>query len=207
MATPLVFQFGGEDSACHLSKVERSKLYGYVEKDVVDENEASCRLATLASDGQTLIGSGGSSFAYFDPDGLWCDKGDLQAVDLENEPVEPAKSSFKAPIELTDEATVEDYLSHNIRSVYVLDSPEGFATSLLESLAKGKIYRFPFSYRGGLDPDEGFLFQGKDEAIWLALGKPADIKMVGLAEAAPPVDSNAEEEESGDDDLMDFGLI
>ena len=124
MATPLIFQLNGKDSACHLNKVDRSKLYGYVEKQVVDENEAVCELATLASDGQTLIGSGGTTFAYFDPDGQWCDKGDLQAVGIDNEPVTASLSSFKAPIELTETASVEHYLSHNIRSVYVLKSDD-----------------------------------------------------------------------------------
>ncbi len=207
MATPLIFQFAGEESACHLSKVERSKLYGYVEKEVVDENGNPCSLVTLASDGRTLIGSGGTTFAYFDPDGHWCDKKALQAVDLENEPVNPVGSSFKAPIALTEEVTVEDYLSHNVRAVYTLEAPEGFSKKLVKALEKGTIFHFPFSYRGGLDPDEGFLFQGQDGALWLALGKPTSIAMVGLSESGSAIPSEDEGSDDGEVDLMDFGLM
>ncbi|MFT4639718.1 MAG: hypothetical protein ACI8T1_003043 [Verrucomicrobiales bacterium] len=106
METLLVFQFQGEESACHLSKIERSKLYGYVEKEVIDEDEQKCSLATLAADGQTLIGSGGTTFAYMNPDGLWCDKSELQAVDMENTPITSSPSSFKAPVELSQKASL-----------------------------------------------------------------------------------------------------
>ncbi len=207
MATPLVLQFEGEESACHLAKVDRSKLYGYVEKEVMDENEGPCQLVTLASDGKTLIGSGGTTFAYFDPDGLWCDKSDLQPVDMDGEPITQAASSFRAPIELGDEVSPEDYLSYNIRSVYVLDSPEGFSAKLVEALEAGRIFQFPFSYRGGLDPDEGFLFRDSAGTIWLAIGKQAAIRLIGLAEVGAAVEQPEAEFEDDELDLMDFGLI
>ena len=161
----------------------------------------------MAADGQTLIGSGGTTFAYFNPDGLWCDKKDLQAVDQDNVPITAAASSFKAPVELAREASVEDYLSHNIRSVYVLESPEGFSNKLVRALSEGKIFRFSFSYRGGLEPDEGFLFQGQDDTTWLALGKSTDICMVGLSDSSSVVGEASDEGDEADVDLMDFGLI
>ena len=166
-AKPLIFELGGNEIPCHLSKVDRSKLYGYVDREVLNDSDAPCTLATLASDGQTLIGSGGTSLAYFDPDGQWCDKGDLTAVDQDNEPVKPVGSSFKAPIPLKAKASIEDYLSHNIHNVYLLvaaseddeGAASGLSPDLVAELKKGTIYTFPFSYRGGLDPDTGFLLQ------------------------------------------------
>lgn len=207
MATPLIFQLDGEDSACHLNKVDRSKLYGYVDKEVLDENDAPCELTTLASDGKTLIGNGGTTFAYFDADGQWCDKGDLQAVDLDNQPITAAPSSFKAPIKLTETTTIEHYLSHNVRSVYVLVAEgDGFSPSLVKALKEGAIYTFPFSYRGGLDPDVGFLLQGEDDTIWLALGKPTEIRMASLTDSSETVPDDEGSSDDGDFD-MDFGMI
>ncbi|MFT4639719.1 MAG: hypothetical protein ACI8T1_003044 [Verrucomicrobiales bacterium] len=90
----------------------------------------------------------------------------------------------------------------------MLESPDGFSAQLVDVLKKGKIFRFPFSYRGGLEPDEGFLFQGPDDTLWLALGKPTEICMVGLADSGAVVPD--ESEGGGDEDdvfLMDFGLI
>ena len=206
MAVQLIFRFRGEDSACHLSKVDRSKLYSRVEREVRDEDGEKCREATLAADGQTLIGSGGTSSAYFSADGLWLEKKDLRAVNLENATITPVASSFKAPVELSTEATPEDYLSHNIRAVYVVDSPEGFPDALVKELEAGKICHFPFSYRGGLDPDEGFLFQGQDGTKWLAFGKPAVISMVGLAQGTAE-EPGGEEEAEEELDLMDFDIM
>ena len=103
---------------------------------------------------------------------------------------------------------MEDYLSHNIRSVYVLDSPEGFSDKLVRALEAGKIFRFPFSYRGGIEPDEGFLFTGHDSTIWLALGKPTHIRLVGLSDSSAVVsEASGGDEEEEEVDLMDFGLI
>ncbi len=205
-AKPLILQFEGTDIPCHLSKIDRSKLYGYVEKEVRDENDDPCDLVTLAADGQTLIGSGGSTFAYFSPDGLWCEKSDLRAVNLENEPVTPVTSSFKDPIPLLERASIEDYLSHNIRSAYLLETEDGFPDGLKAALNDGSIYTFPFSYRGGLDPDVAFLLAGTDGVIWMVLGKPTTIGYVGLSESGPAV-SDDDADSGHDIDLMDFGLM
>ncbi|MFP6859046.1 MAG: hypothetical protein VCA73_17335 [Roseibacillus sp.] len=63
-------------------------------------------------------------------------------------------STFKETVELKETATVDEYLDHNIRMVYQLETEDGFPKAPVTELAKGKIYHFPFSYRGGLVPDE-----------------------------------------------------
>lgn len=206
-ATPLVFRLEGEESPCHLTKVDRTKLYGFVEKEVVDEEGAPCRLVTLAADGKTLIAEGGSTFAYMDPDGRWCEKGALQAVDPEGQPVTPVASSFKAPIDLADEVSIEVYLSHQIRSVYVVEAVEALSEKLAAALQGGRIFQFPFSYRGALDPDQGFLLCDPHGTVWLAVGKPADINLVGLSEMAAHAGGGTASGEDDEVDLMDFGLF
>ncbi|MGY8689436.1 MAG: hypothetical protein ACKVHP_17090 [Verrucomicrobiales bacterium] len=101
-----VLHYQNHGNSIGISVSGRSKLYGYVEKEVIDEDEQKCSLATLAADGQTLIGSGGTTFAYMNPDGLWCDKSELQAVDMENTPITSSPSSFKAPVELSQKASL-----------------------------------------------------------------------------------------------------
>lgn len=202
MAKPLVFHFKDGDFAFGLNKVDRSRLYGYKEVEVLDEKGRKCELATLGGDGHTVIGRGGSSFAQLSVDGEWCDKSALKPVDTEGHEITPVPSSYSAPVNLTEPTTVADYLQHNIRLVYVLE-PEGDASPLYEELKGGAIYKFPYSYRGGLEADAGFLIQGADGNFFMAVGNPTRVEFVG-----PTQISTVEEEVDADDaDMMDFDMI
>ena len=125
MAQALTFQFQGQEFACSIKKVDRAKLYGSVQLEVLDENEKPCELATLASDGKTLIPMGGTALAYLSPEGDWREKDALKPVDLEGEEIEPVTSTFKTTTDLVREASYEEYLSHNIRLLYLLSTVEG----------------------------------------------------------------------------------
>ena len=205
MARTLDFKFRDKISACSINKVDRRKLYGYVETEVLDGADQVCELATLASDGRTVIPAGGIALATFAPDGRWLDKSDLSAVDLEGNPIEPVESSFGAPIELTEKVSIEDYLSHNIRMVYALSADDGIDKGLLGELAKGTIFRFEFSYRGGLIADTAFMLEGKDGTIWMAVGSRTDIEYISYEQVGFAV--SPDEDEADDDEGIDFGMM
>ena len=81
------------------------------------------------------------------------------------------------------------------------------AEGLLSELRAGTIYTFAFSYRGGLDPDVGFLLANSEGAPFLAVGKKTRLQFVALPELALP-DAEADlDEESDDEDSMDFGMM
>ena len=69
MAKSLVFQFDGANVAFQMNKIDRSKLYGYKELEILDEQGQTCELATLADDGKTIVGRGGISIGYLSADG------------------------------------------------------------------------------------------------------------------------------------------
>lgn len=202
MAKPLVFRLGETEFAFGLNKIDRDKLYGYKELEVLDDRGRRCELATLASDGHTVIGRGGSSFAQLTVDGEWCDKSDLKPVDSDNREIQPVPSSFSAPVSLAETTTVNDYLQHNIRMVYQLAS-EGDVSEIRRQLTEGVIFKFPYSYRGGLEADVGFLLQGADGNVFLTVGSPTRVAFVGLKEVA----SMEEETELDEAGLMDFDMI
>ena len=179
MAKPLVFQWGDADLTFSLAKVDRSKLYGYKEVEVLDEDGNQCELATLADDGRTLVGRGGTGMGYVDADGRWCEKSALRPVDLEGSEIEPVASSFSAPIKLFETVSADDYLSHNIRLVYQLET-EADDDSLVDELKRGTIFSFPYSYRGGLEADAGFLLMGDDGNLFLAVGQPTKVEFIAL---------------------------
>lgn len=205
MAKPLVLDYQGTELPVALERVDRSRLYGYVDVKALDEQGRPCELCTLAGDGHTIVARGGTAVAYLSPDGLWRAKADLKAVDMHGQEITPVASSFNAPVPLATTATVDEYLSHNIRSVYLLSCEQGLG-ALAEELGRGTIYTFPFSYRGGLEADTAFLLAGAGGGIFLALGRPTDIQFVGLEQAGAVAaeEEGAEEEE---EESMDFGMM
>ncbi len=204
MAKPLVFQFGGRDLAFTLNKIDRSKLYGYKELDVVAEDGQHCELATLADDGCTVVGRGGTGIGQLTADGLWADKKKLKPIDVEGKPIVPVPASNTAPIPLLQKNGFVDYLNHNIRMVYHLISADEVG-DLVEELKNGTLFSFPYSYRGGLVADAGFLLLGEDGDIFLAVGTPADLEFIGLQQSAAVVEDEAVEDDESDD--MDFDMI
>ncbi len=204
MATPLVFRFGQTEIPFRLNKVDRSKLYGYKELEVLDDSGQTCELATIADDGQTIVGRGGVALAMLAPDGRWCERNQLKPVDVDGQTIEPVKSSYGTPVDLATKVTAEEYLSHNIRSIYVLES-ENPSPELQQELEAGTIYSFPYSFRGGLEADCGFLLMSADKVVFLAVGSPTRIQFLGLQQSA--VEADATEEDSADGDSMDFDMI
>jgi len=185
-----------------ITKVDRTKLYGDVRVEAFDENGERCQLVSIASDGQTLFGKGGISFATMNQDGDFVEKSELIPVDEEGEVIEFSESSFVGEIELTDTTSVEDYLSHQVKSVYMLentDDPE----ALRQILENGEIYKFPFSYRKGIIVDTAFLLANESGDPFMILTSPSDIQFLSFNDNAGLDD----EDEMDEDDGFDFGSL
>jgi hypothetical protein len=205
MAKPLTVVFQGQSVNLSLEKVDRTKLYGYVETEVLDESGKRCELATLAGDGHSIIGRGGTGLVYLSPDGLWRKKSTLKPIDIHGQAITPVKSTFDAPVTLDQQATIDDYLSHNIHLTYRLEADQEHA-ALLDELKKGSIFRFPFSYRGGVEASAGFLLLGADGNLFLCVGAPAALEFVGLKTTAAVVADEAEAQ-TEEEDLLDFSMV
>ena len=202
---PIRFNHDGQQLIFQMHKVDRSKLYGFKEQMVHDENETVCELATLAEDGKTLVGKGGTGICQLTADGKWTDKTKLRPVDLEGNEIEPVPSSFAAPIELKQETSIDDYLNHNIRLVYqlIVDAESQLEESLIKSLREGAIFKFSYSYRGGLEADVGFVLMNEQNDTFFLVGNPAEVKFVGLQQVAVAVDPD----DTDEDQLMDFSMM
>jgi len=205
MPRTLSFTLGENQIDFAMHKVDRSRLYGFKDLLVLDEEGEACELTTLAEDGKTLIGKGGTGIGYLDVDGNWVDKSDLTAVDLEGIKIDPVPSSFAAPIVLGAKADAEDFLNHNIRLIYRLES-EALDENLAADLADGAIFKFDYSFRGGLEADVGFLLHNEAGEIFFLVGDPSHVAYVGLQQAAPTA-AEATGDDSSAEDLMDFGMI
>lgn len=186
-----------------ITKVDRSKLYGDVDVEAFDESGERLELVSIASDGKTLFGKGGVAFATMNQDGEFVEKSELIPIDEDGEAIDASESSFVGEIELTETATVEDYLSHQVKSVYVLDDTED-PEALKSILADGTIYTFPFSYRKGIIVDTAFLLSNEDGDPFMILTTPTDIQFLSFDDNAG---IDEEEDEDSGDDGFDFGSL
>lgn len=193
----------GEDFAVQLKKIDRDDLYGSIEIEAFDEKGNPAQLLVLASDGKTLLDKGGTALATVDQKGNSVERNTLKPVNSDGEPIEPVEASFGKSNKLKV-ADIDDYLSQVVKSIYVLDPVEdGDIKFLLDHLASGLIYSFPFSYRGGTEYDNAFVIGNKEDAF-MVIGKEARFKFAKLNQSAQ-LDAMEDEEISGDD--IDFDLL
>ncbi len=185
-----------------MTKVDRSKLYGDIYIEAFDEDGNRCELVSIASDGQTLFGKGGIAFATQNEDGEFVEKSALTPITEDGEIIEDVDSSFSERIELAETATVEEYLSNQVKSVYVLEEHENIAV-LKKLLKKGDIYQFPFSYRKGIIVDTAFLLANEEGTPFMIITTSSEFNYLSFKDNAPLDDESDLEEES----LFDFGQL
>ena len=210
MARQLEFIHAGQSFHCAINKVDREKLYGSKIVETRDLEGNLCTLVTLANDGKTLIPNGGTAFGYVNDNGEWIDRGDLLPVDEDGQALNAMPSSFKMPTELEQTATIERFLEHDVRLCYHLTSETDLPETFVSEVRNGTIFRAPFSYRGGVDPDTAFILADINDEIWMLVAAETDVEMVGLQQAAMCGSKLDEDDDDGSaetDDSLDFGMI
>ena len=205
MARALEFVFKGQSFKGAIDMVDRGALYGSVDVETRDRAGLKFHVATLASDGRTLIQSGGTASGYLSSGGRWLERGDLVPVDARGNRVNAVGSSFDAPIELEMRSTADRFLDHSIRLAYAVDALDPVPPSLASELDGGAIFKFDFSYRGGLSADPAFLLKGADGTLWMLVGNEHNLNFVGLAQAAGLADDDDTADADADD--LDFEMM
>jgi hypothetical protein len=191
MPRPLVLSLDGREFDVRIVKIDREKLYGKVDVEAYDEKGNPAQLLVLAPDGKTLIDKGGTALATVNEDGDSVSRADLVAVDEEGQKIETVPSSFNQ-VNVLKRATVEDYLSQLVKSVYVVEADDAADQKYLhDHVSSGLIYNFEFSYRGGTEYDNAFVLGNRSDAFMI-VGKPAELEFVRLNQA---VDLDATEEQ------------
>ncbi len=203
MARALVLSLDGEEFPVHMQKIDREKLYGNIEIEAFDEEGKQASLQILDVDGKTLIDTGGTSLAVLDEEGNSVDRKKLIPITSEGEEVEPVPSSFSKP-NLLSEATIDEYLAHTVKTVYLLTPPEGSNLDLLKDVLSGEaIYKFDFSYRGGLEYDTAYLV-GNEKNVFMIVGVNTTLQFVKLNQ--PSVLEPVEEQEISGEEI-EFDLF
>jgi hypothetical protein len=203
MARPLVLSLDGQKFSVGIRKLDREQLYGSIEIEAFDEKKNPATLMVLAADGRTLLDKGGTALATLDGKGNSVERPTLKPVNSKGKLIKPVPSSFDKT-NVLKAATAEDYLAQVVKSIYIiLPYGEENIDYLKDHVTAGKIYEFPFSYRGGTEYDNAFVI-GNNSDAFMIVGKQAEFQFAKLNQAAV-LDTIEEEEISGDD--IDFDLM
>ena len=121
MAKEAIFKFQDNVVKTSLTKVDRNKVYGWSEEIYTDKSGNICTWATLLNDGVTLISTGGSALKTFNNIGKEISKSDLVAVLDDGTSATLINSVFDVETILSNEKTIEDLMSMEVKSVYQLE--------------------------------------------------------------------------------------
>ena len=201
MARKAEFSINGQSIIAELTKVDRKKIYGWSAIEVFDENGSKCKLAGLA-EGQFVMPSGSTALVTLNSKGETVSKDTLIGVDSDGKKVEKVPSIYDEKVMLR-EATVDEYLSMAVKSVYQLQVDEN-KEALLNELNKGKIYYFVFNYRADYEGDDAFLISNGTD-VFAVTGMSADLEFIGLEDNEQEL--VPEEAEAVEDDDMDFSMF
>ena len=201
MARQAEFSFSGKSIKAELKKVDRKKIYGWSTIEVYDQNESKCKLAGLA-EGQYVLPSGSTSLVTLNTKGEAVSKSTLIGVDHEGNKVEKVPSVYDEKVVLR-EATIDEYLSMAVKTVYQLNIEEN-KDSILNELNTGKLYYFIFNYRADFEGDDAFLISDGNE-IFAITGKCAELEFIGMDDNEQEL--VLEEAQETEEDDMDFAMF
>jgi len=201
MAKSIALTLGAEASSFSFVRLDRDKLYGRKERQIVDQDGRRCASAYLSSDGAALVPSGGLALLYVDEGFATIERSTLRAVDDQGADVPLVPSTLGIEQELEGPIAPQRLLDHAIHTVYQLQS-ETLGAQLAEALGSGDIFCAPFNFRDDYQRQMLFLLRN-DTGTFALIGSPRGFAYVSR-EVAP--DAAADEADDLADDL-DFTML
>ena len=204
MAKAIQFVAGKLKFAAALTKIDRDKVYGFIEVKVNDDKGKPCIMGSLLDDGRTLFLNGATALKTVDASFNELDKKTLKVVYQDGKDAVLVPSSFEGETKLT-ETSLDDLFNLEITSVYQLDFEDASQKkSVSNFLAAGKVARFVFNYRADYEGADAILIANVN-GIFALTGRIIDFSYVEnkLAPVAATILEETIEEEEG----MDFGML
>jgi len=203
MSKAIQFVAGKLKFAAALTKIDRDKVYGFIEVKVNDDKGKPCIMGSLLDDGRTLVLNGATALKTVDASFNELDKKTLKVVYQDGKDAVLVPSSFEGETKLT-ETSLDDLFNLEITSVYQLDFEDASQKkSVSNFLADGKVARFVFNYRADYEGADAILIANFN-GIFALTGRIIDFSYVEnklVPVAATIVEETIEEEG------MDFGML
>jgi hypothetical protein len=203
MAKAIQFVAGKLKFAAALTKIDRDKVYGFIEVKVNDDKGNPCIMGSLLDDGKTLVLNGATALKTVDASYNELDKKELKVIYQDGSDAVLVASSYEVEVNLT-KTSLDDLFNLEITSVYQLDFEDASQKkSVSDYLADGKVARFVFNYRADYEGADAILIANAD-GIFALTGRIIDFPYLEnkLAQVAANLVEETMEEEA-----MDFGML
>lgn len=203
MAKAIEFVADNFKFAAALTKVDRDKVYGFIELKVKDDLAKPCILGSILDDGKTLILNGATALKTVDAKYNELDKKQLKVVYQNGEDAILVPSSFDGEVKLS-QASFDDLFNLEISSVYQLEFEDSSTLkSASDHLANGKLLRFIFNYRADYEGADAILISNS-EGVFALTGRIIEFPFLDN-QLSNSVESLFEE--TVEDEEMDFGML
>jgi hypothetical protein len=204
MGKNIHFVIEGKSWSAGISKVDRNKVYGYVEEIISDSNGELCSVASILEDGQTIIVSGATALKTVDAENKEISKDAIKIVNLDGSDAVLVPSSYDTDAVLTP-GTLDDLFNLEITSVYQLVWDDEVAKlDLISYLNTNKVLKFVFNYRADYEGADAVLITGQNQVFALT-GKFLEFQFLENKQFIVPEDTDADA--TVEEDSMDFGML
>ena len=204
MAKAIQFVAGKLKFAAALTKIDRDKVYGFIEVKVNDDKGNPCIMGSLLDDGRTLVLNGATALKTVDASFNELDKKELKVVYQDGKDAVLVPSSYEGEVNLA-ETSLDDLFNLEITSVYQLDFEDAAQKkSVSDYLADGNVTHFVFNYRADYEGADAILIANAD-GIFALTGRIIDFPY--LENKLAPVAATLVEETVEEEEGMDFGML
>jgi hypothetical protein len=203
MAKSIKFSFSGASFMASVEKVDRDKVYGYVEEEILDSSGKVCTYGNLLEDGRTIFLPGATALKVVNEKNEEMNKAELKTVYLDGTPavLVPAVSETGASLET---ASLEDLFDLEVGSVYQLEFESLDERKKAEAMLSGdKLYRFTFNYRSDYEGADAILL-ASEAGIFVLTGHSVTFEYQANSTLQF---TELEPEPSTEEEEMDFGML
>ena len=205
MAKPITFNTGEKSFQAAINKVDRDKVYGYIEESISDANGEICLTGNLLDDGSTIILSGATALKTVDFNNNEVDKKSLKAVYMDGKDATLIPSSYDGEVKL-ELANADDLYNLEVTAVYQLDF-ENLSVAkkdVLTYFEGEKYYRFVFNYRADYEGADAIMLATEND-VFVLTGRMLSFEY--LENKNKPVVIEEEVTTGNEEDNIDFGML
>ncbi len=204
MAKSIQFKAGDVNFAASLTKVDRDKVYGFIELKVSDDKGNLCSLGNLLDNGSTIVLNGATAMKTVDESNKELDKKTLKVVYQDGKDAVLVPSSYDQEVVL-QEASLDDLFNLEITAVYQLGfEDENQKNTTLAYFSDGKVARFQFNYRPDYEGADAILLANAN-GIFALTGSLIDFHYLENTQVVQVAE--IEEESATVEEEMDFGML
>jgi hypothetical protein len=203
MARLASFKIGNSLFKAGINKIDREKIYGYVDEFTYDMNGDECTIGAVLNDGSTFVLSGATAMKKVDEQLREVDKSEIKTVKIDGSEAVLQPSIFDIETVL-EETQLDALLDLQVELSYQLSfENDSDKETALTKLKIDKAYFFLYNYRADYEAADAYLISNGKEIFALS-GK---IVKFDYLDNKTIIALDEIEEESSVDEELDFSML